>query len=154
LAFLRSPIARPILSDEDLRLIEEIIPPTLALYRLTRQEVEAIISNKDRWVLKKSLDTRGRSVVIGKTQNEAEWREAVTRAYQDDYDNYVIQQFEPPEQCVSEGRPLYTSHAYFLLQGKPCGAFTRTSRTLVTNVGSGGSVQVPLIANFGETETE
>ena len=147
LAFLQSELANPILDQSERALIEEIVPLTKILHQLSSRELNHISANKDQWVLKKSLDTRGRSVVIGRAISSLEWSHALEGARRDGSDNYVVQQFEPPEYCISGGQPLFTSHAYFLLKGQPCGAFTRTSKTLVTNVGSGGSVQVPLLAH-------
>lgn len=147
LAFLQSKLASPILDQSERSLIEEIVPVTKMLHQLSPTEFGNISDYKDKWVLKKSLDTRGRSVVIGSSISALEWRKALEGARRVGSENYVVQRFESPEHCLSGGQPLYTSHAYFLLRGQPCGAFTRTSKSLVTNVGSGGSVQVPLIGH-------
>ena len=57
----------------------------------------------------------------------------------------VIQQYETPEISISGGKKIFTSHTYFLLQGIPSGAFTRTAQSNIINVGHGGAVQVPAI---------
>lgn len=149
LAFLQSPLAADILDAEDRALIDEIVPPTLALHMLTSAQLRDIRENRGKWVLKKSLDTRGRSVVIGNACTAEQWDLALAHAQADARDSYVIQSFEEPESCSVHGASLYFSHACFLLQGQPVGMITRTSRQLVTNVGSGGAAQVPLLVDLG-----
>jgi hypothetical protein len=116
--------------------------------RLDAVELDECLENKGDYVLKKSLDTRGRSVTVGQEVNATEWAAGLKNARQDRFANYVIQGYEPPEASMSGGQKMFTSHAYFLLQGIPSGAFTRAARSNITNVGHGGAVQVPLIVRL------
>lgn len=147
LAFLRSNLSDPIVTPSERDLINEIIPDTKLLSSLSREEMKECLSGKDKFVLKKSLDSRGSGVVIGCDTNSADWHANMKMAHKARAGEYILQGYESPEVCISGGRKLYTSHACFLLGGVTSGMFTRTAQSNITNVGSGGSVQVPLIMN-------
>lgn len=152
LAFLWSPLLRQHISTEEYGLIREIIPYTRLLRHLTPNEIQHVVSNRRELVLKRSLDTRGRSVVIGRDVTDDEWKNWITSALkvQDDED-FVIQELTPVESCRAElygqakaGR-YFTSLAYFLIQGKAQGIMVRTSAEPTTNVAREGFVQPFLV---------
>lgn len=148
LALLHSRLGNELLTSSQRDLVHEIIPNTRLVNQLDAVELDECLENKGDYVLKKSLDTRGRSVTVGQEVNATEWAAGLKNARQDRFANYVIQGYEPPEASMSGGQKMFTSHAYFLLQGIPSGAFTRAARSNITNVGHGGAVQVPLIVRL------
>jgi hypothetical protein len=146
LALLQDDLAASVLSQEDKDLIKRIVPVTRKVSRMSPVEIEECIERKDQFVLKASLDTRGRNVTVGLDCDSGGWREKIKNARADSATNYIVQEYAPPELSGGPGEKLHTSQAYYMLKGKPVGVLTRVSPFCVTNVGKGGAIQVPLIA--------
>jgi hypothetical protein len=148
LAFLWSPLLHKYLGREELELIEEIVPRTRLVRHLKPEELQEAATHRERYVLKRSLDTRGRSVLIGRSTAEADWQHTLAAARAEPPgDDYVLQELAPVEQ--STGRlpgadgpePLFTALACFLFCGEAVGLVVRTSVEETTNVGRRGFVQ-------------
>lgn len=146
LALLQDDLAVSMLSQEDKALIKRIVPVTRKVSRMTPAEIRECVEEKDKFVLKASLDTRGRNVTVGLDCDSGGWREKIENARADSATNYIVQEYAPPELLDGVGGKLHTSQAYYMLKGKPVGILTRVSQFCVTNVGKGGSIQVPLMA--------
>ncbi|MFC5741299.1 hypothetical protein [Dyella tabacisoli] len=152
LAFLWSPLLHPYLEREEIELIEEIVPHTVLVRHMSSNELAIVAAQRERYVLKRSLDTRGRSVLIGRGATEAEWRQSLSAARAEPAgDDFVLQELAPVEHCttrqLNDGEPteVFTSLACFLFQGDPMGVVVRTSTEETTNVGRQGFVQPALI---------
>ena len=152
LAFLWSPLLRQYLNADEIALIEEIVPRTLLVRHLSNEELAVVATQRERYVLKRSLDTRGRSVLIGRGSTDAEWQQSLAAARAEPAgDDFVLQELAPVEQCITrqlhDGAPtqVFTSLACFLFQGDATGLIVRTSAEETTNVGRQGFMQPPLV---------
>ncbi len=152
LAFLWSPLLRKHLGKEELALLEEIVPRTRLVRHLSAAELVEVIAKRERYVLKRSLDTRGRSVVIGQGAEADAWARLVADARLEPAgDDYVVQELALAEPSVTrrlEGATptrVFTSLACFLFRGEPSGLIVRTSVEETTNVGRRGFMQPPLL---------
>ncbi len=148
LALLWSPLLQTYLSTDEIALIQEIIPYTRLLRDLTENEFKHLLSNKSEMVLKRSLDTRGRSVVIGRDVTQTEWQRALqqARAVQQ-LEEFVVQELSPVETLTAKlpaqhrACHYFTSLACFMIQGKAQGIIVRSSAEATTNVARNGFVQ-------------
>lgn len=148
LAFLWSPLLQERLGGQDRALIEELVPRTRLLRHLTPEELTEAAAHPERYVLKRSLDTRGRSVVIGRSTAEDDWRRTLSQGRSEPPgDDYVIQDLEPTEVSVPDpalglaAERVFTSLACFLFGGEPAGLLVRTSGEETTNVARRGFAQ-------------
>lgn len=137
-------------SEEELALGREVTARTKMAKHLTADEAAQARQEQNHFILKKSFDTRGRSVVIGRNISAAAWEKALYSAIADDVSGYVLQRYLEHESCQdSSGQSNYISHAYFIVRGEPAGMLTRFSADPVTNVGRNGSLGIPLIVSTG-----
>jgi uncharacterized circularly permuted ATP-grasp superfamily protein len=151
LAFLWSPLLRKHLGREELELIQEIVPRTRLVRHLQPEELAEAAAHRERYVLKRSLDTRGRSVLIGRGTPESDWQHTLAAARAEPPgDDYVLQDLAPVEQTLTRldgsagPQQVFTALACFLFCGEPVGLVARTSQEETTNVGRRGFVQ-PLL---------
>ncbi|GAA2873349.1 hypothetical protein GCM10010517_33860 [Streptosporangium fragile] len=147
LAFLWSPLFHEYAGREDLELVREIIPRTRLVRHLDSGELDEAAAHRERYVLKRSLDTRGRSLLIGRSTAEDRWLAALgTARAEPPGDDYVLQDLAAAEQSVTrDAKPVHTSLACFLFAGEPAGLIVRTSAEETTNVGRQGFMQPPLL---------
>lgn len=154
LALLKDPYYKALFSKDELTAIDEFCPETFCLYnndKELRDKVHHIIVNKDKYVIKSALDTRGRSVYIGKNISINDWRALVNKAIDmpyivQEYIDSVKEEVILPASFVHE--PMYTTLAVFLLKGIPSGLFVRSSKNDITNViGKDGCIRVSYITN-------
>jgi hypothetical protein len=153
LAFLWSPLLHKHLSQEDIALIEEIVPRTVLVRHLSRGELDAVAQQPRRYVLKRSLDTRGRSVLIGRGMTVETWQAHLSHAIEASAagDDWILQELAPVEHCITrqvnenQSVEVYTSLACFLFQGQPAGLIVRTSTEETTNVARQGFIQPILV---------
>jgi uncharacterized circularly permuted ATP-grasp superfamily protein len=152
LAFLWSPLLQQRLGRQERELIEEIVPRTRMLRHLAPDELAEAAAHPERYVLKRSLDTRGRSVLIGRSTPAEEWQRTLAQgrnALQGD--DYVLQELAVSEESALapslglEAESVFTSLACFLFSGEPTGLMIRTSVEETTNVGRRGFVQPALM---------
>jgi len=133
-------------SSEELGLGRAMTATTKIAMRLTDSEAKAYKHEKDLFILKKSFDTRGRSVLLGKNVQQEVWSKALDSARTDKNSMYVVQKYQEHEVCPDiTGIDKYISHAYFVVGGKPVGMLTRVSADPITNVGRNGSLGIPLM---------
>ncbi|HEY0698205.1 MAG TPA: hypothetical protein VGD43_10410, partial [Micromonospora sp.] len=142
LAFLHSPLFRAGLTAADRDLVDEIVPETVVVRHADDDQLRRFGADRGRYVLKRSLDTRGRSLVIGRSVPAGDWERALLRARSAEAgDDWVVQELAPP--LVSTTRPadggpartVHTSLACFLFADRPVGLIVRTSVEETTNVG-------------------
>lgn len=153
LAFLWSPLLHKHLERADIALIEEVVPYTVLVRHLSADDRARVAAQPARYVLKRSLDTRGRSVLIGRGMTVERWQQHLAAAIADSAagDDWVLQQLAPTEQfttrLLDDGEPvcLFTSLACFLFQGQAAGLIVRTSTEETTNVARQGFIQPPLV---------
>ncbi len=141
LALIKDPCFSYLFNDVELKVIEDVVSGT---EKLTENNRKMTISMKDDWVLKKSLDTRGRNVTLGSECSHEDWKSKIEAAVADTTD-YVIQQCHVAEKSESKRGFFYTTQAMFMVAGEPIGMISRTSQNKVTNVGKEGFVQLTLL---------
>jgi len=154
LAFLWSPLARRLLGSEELQLVEELVPHTRLVAQLGSEELARAGASRQGLVLKRSLDTRGRGVVIGATVTDAAWQQALQVARDDAYEHWVLQEAAVAEQQVCRSSPMTTSGllahtacACYVFDGRPAGLLVRTSADPATNAARSGFVQPLLVVD-------
>lgn len=149
LHFLRSQLFQKHLSLEEVKLIEEVIPETFMLSKWDQQQSNHILCNKDRYILKKAHDTRGRSVVIGHKMKQHEWESCIFNAYASRH-SYIIQDYYSPDKNFNSDGVRNTTYACYLLDGKAKSWIGRTSQSEVTNVGQGGVLQMVYFSDMSK----
>lgn len=133
-------------SREELDLARRITARTELLPLQDDARMGEYREEKDSLVLKRSLDTRGRSILIGKDTPQEVWDKILAQERTNVSAPYVVQEFHPHEHYAdAELRRRYVSHAYFLVAGSPVGMFTRISESSVTNVGKCGKTGISFI---------
>jgi len=138
LALLHDASFAHLLDDDELELIRALVPET---HMLSADNARRFVQERSRWVVKGSLDTRGRSVHIGPSLSPERWQAAIANALRDEGQSHVAQRYVPHERSGER----YISQAYFLVDGRPSGWFSRISRNTVTNVGNGAALLIPLL---------
>ncbi len=136
------PKLKELFTPEELNIVKRTCTPTHHLSLLSENQVQEILDNKEKYVLKKGLDTRGRSVQIGKNTDKLVWTNCVLKAWKNTQEHFVIQDFIAHETMITEHGPQFVSHAYFMLRGEPVGPLLRFSSSEITNVGLKGSLGI------------
>lgn len=126
-------------TQEEIALSRSITARTELLCRQGNEGIKRFKAEKDSLVLKKSLDTRGRSVMLGRDTPQAIWDKTLEDNRFNPKQSYVVQTYQGHEQYSDINKQArYISHAYFIVAGEPVGMFTRLSSSPVTNVGKCG----------------
>ena len=130
------------LSDSDRQLIREVLPVTLPV---NAENVERLIAEKDRWVLKSSLSSGGRDVTLGIEVSDGAWRDLVTSALED---VVVAQRLQPiavrrlPHVTAdgAEVRTLFANWNPWIFGGRYAGGSTRVSTEKIVSITAGGGL--------------
>lgn len=121
-------------------LIKQIVPYTVLATKFNEKKKY----DKNDWVLKKSLDTRGRNVIIGSEVDQAEWLQSLHMSGAQ-MEGFVLQKKVKSEIVKDKSSTLYVSHAAFLVRGRYVGMFPRFSTEPLTNVGRNGFLGIPIL---------
>jgi hypothetical protein len=113
---------------------------------------ERLLREKNRWVLKQVIESRGRGVHIGCYTSDAEWSELVASST---IDRYIVQElveldqqdvrnpvFDEPGRFVA-----YTDMGLYMVGGEPAGFLCRASHDPVVNVGKSGALRPTFVMN-------
>src|SRR5438552_1168686 len=141
------------LSDEEREAVGELVPWT----RLLDDIADAELGDGDRYVLKKSHDYGGKSVVIGRESGPDAFRQALARARADEPGSWVAQELiDAPSLdrfiCRETGAsraPLHLDVSTYasLIEGVPDGgSVVRAAPGRIVNIVGGGGV-APLFAD-------
>lgn len=154
LAFLRSELFGTHCTEAERQLIEEIVPETHIVRHLDDATLRRVTTGRQNFVLKRSLDTRGRTMLAGHSVTEEQWRAALDAARSDEPGcDWVLQRRVPPVRSlmrpIGGGEPVevFSSLACFLFTGRPVGLVVRTSTEQTTNVGRMGFMQPPTVVS-------
>ena len=90
LALLHDPVVRKSLSSTDLQLIDLLIPKTWCL-RNENSAPEDLLTNRNKYVLKRASSFQGRDVLVGPSSTQAEWESLYKEAVKNG--NYIIQEY-------------------------------------------------------------
>ncbi|HEU5269141.1 MAG TPA: circularly permuted type 2 ATP-grasp protein [Jatrophihabitans sp.] len=150
LAFLHSEQFAGCCTEAERALVAEIVPHTTVVRLAGPATLDRIAEQRTDYVLKKSLDTRGRNTVLGRSVSDATWRQTLAEALATEPgDDWVAQRLAPPLESkldrLDGGEPetVFSTLACFLFTGSPVGLIVRSSVEETTNVGRVGFVQVP-----------
>lgn len=141
------------LTADERKTVQELVPWTRILDDVTDEE----LGTGDAFVLKRSHDYGGKSVVIGREAGPAAFRQALLRARTDDPASWVVQELvDAPSQerflCTSAGARRLTLHLDVstyasLIDGVPDGgSVVRAAPGRIVNIVGGGGV-APLFAD-------
>lgn len=140
LSFLHDDEMQDLFEPAEQNLIKQIVPYT----ELATKFNEKKKYDKNDWVLKKSLDTRGRNVIIGSEVDQAEWLQSLHMSGAQ-MEGFVLQKKVKSEIVKDKSSTLYVSHAAFLVRGRYVGMFPRFSTEPLTNVGRNGFLGIPIL---------
>lgn len=150
LAFLHSDQFGGCCTEAERALVAEIVPYTTIVRLAGPATLDRIAEQRTDYVLKKSLDTRGRNTVLGRSVSDATWRQTLAEALATEPgDDWVAQRLAPPLESkldrLDGGEPetVFSTLACFLFTGTPAGLIVRSSVEETTNVGRVGFIQVP-----------
>jgi hypothetical protein len=90
LAVMSDPRFRGLFADGDWEILQRHVPWSRNAKLLDAGEAQLVRRDKDGYVLKKGLDTRGRSVVVGRGVDARAWREACDVAAAE---GWLVQEF-------------------------------------------------------------
>lgn len=147
LAIISDPEFRYIFDPEEYEELQRHVPWSRNL-RLVADDVLAEIRGcRERYVLKRGLDTRGRGVVVGAGVPEDEWDEAVRRGIEE---GWLVQEFHPT--CWVErdfDAPALQRHDLALgaINGRLTTLFMRSSGELRVNMARTGRMHPVFIAS-------
>ena len=141
------------LTAEEQAAVEELVPWS----RLLDDVADAELGDGARFVLKKSHDYGGKSVVIGHETGAAAFRAALTQARADEPGSWIAQELvdAPPLErwlCTPSGavrKPLFLDISTYasLIEGVPDGgSVVRAAPGRIVNIAGGGGV-APLFAD-------
>lgn len=92
LAVISDPDFSYLFDSDDLELLLRHVPWSRNLKRLDDEARSSVCGEKDRYVLKRGLDTRGQGVVVGRGTDDTDWSDAVRRATEE---GWLVQEFHP-----------------------------------------------------------
>lgn len=138
LAIISDPRFAYLFDSDDLAYLQQFVPWSRNARRLEGPALAEVRGNRERFVLKRGLDTRGRGVVVGRGVDQERWREAVDIAVRD---GWLVQDFHPT--CWTErdfGAPEMQRHDLALgaINGKLTTLFMRSSGELRVNMARTG----------------
>jgi uncharacterized circularly permuted ATP-grasp superfamily protein len=144
LAILLNPKIRQYFTMEENEAIDQLLPLTYSFTNKNdnKELQQEIMKNKNKYVIKRTIDTRGRGVWVGANCSQYEWNKLV---HQSIGGPYIVQEYIPHQQdevYSAENQPvlsnMYSNMAIFIISGKPAGLIARASRDVITNVGKSG----------------
>ncbi|MFJ6380998.1 hypothetical protein ACIQI7_13500 [Kitasatospora sp. NPDC092039] len=137
LAVLSDPAFADLFGPADHRRVRPAVPWSRNLARCDDATVRAVARDRERYVLKRPLDTRGRGVVIGRESDDAAWREAVDRA---GAEGWLVQEYLPSPRLrtAPDGPALRHDLALGAVDGRLAAAFVRTGDGERLNVARSG----------------
>jgi hypothetical protein len=139
LAVLSDPRFAYLFEPGDLEALRDHIPWSRNVALISRRKLGEVLAERDRFVLKRALDTRGHGVVMGaEVSGTSEWELRVEEAARD---HWLVQEAcraaEIPDQLGAD-RSCRHDVSVGIVNGQPVGVFTRSSTELRVNVARSG----------------
>lgn len=160
MALLVDPTFQRYFTYEQKKAIKSICPKSFCLDNTLeyKDKIDEVLLNKDKYVLKKVIDTRGRGVFIGKFMSQDKWKECVFEAI---HKPFVVQEYITPYTYMAYGTKIIPEKekvtgviSMYLIQGKPVGICCRSSNEAITNISRNGFAQPIYILNSQKTLKE
>lgn len=138
LAIISDPDFEYLFDPDDYRELQKYVPWSRNLSLVPDDVLEDVRKRRERYVLKRGLDTRGRGVVVGTGVTPEDWDEAVDRGVRE---RWLVQQFHPT--CWVErdfDAPALQRHDLALgaINGRLTTLFMRSSGELRVNMARTG----------------
>lgn len=146
LAIISDPAFRYLFSPEDWDLLQQHVPWSRNARLLDTERLESIRRERERYVLKRGLDTRGRGVVVGRGVDEDEWERAVKTAITD---GWLVQEFHRTCWVARDfGNSAFQRHDLCLgtINGRLVTLFARSSGELRVNMALTGRMHPVFLA--------
>lgn len=147
LALLHDPNLRSLFTKSECNSIDAIVAKTsyLGQGRSPVWDLEEIAQNKDQFVIKSVIDTRGRGIYLGKYTDQKIWNHLLTKCMDG---QHVVQEFlnlekQTVENPIGESGNFdaYTDIGLYQLGGESIGFLCRASNKPIVNVGNGGALR-------------
>lgn len=148
MALLVDPSFQTLFTQEEKEAIQNLCLNTFCLSEKNPRDKEKkkiVKANKDKFVIKRSTDTRGRGVWLGNNCSQSEWDVLVDKTVDN---SFIVQEFVT---CLSSPvynanllpteTEMYTNLGVFVIKGKTAGMLCRSSTDRVTNIGSPGNIR-------------
>lgn len=147
LAIISDPTFRYLFDPDDYATLQRHVPWSRNLRLADKETLDEIRGERERYVLKRGLDTRGRGVRVGTGVPEDEWTEAVSRGVEE---GWLVQEFHPT--CWVErdfDAPALQRHDLALgaINGRLTTLFMRSSGELRVNMARTGRMHPVFMAS-------
>lgn len=131
---LHLPQAKAFLSDEENEFVSRHVPKTYSIHD-QRLDTEAILEEKDSWILKPEDSYGSKGIHAGVECTKEEWKEYFLKEREDEGSDYLIQEFCVPYQSLNidltkedpEFFPVYNLTGLFTYGGRFRGVYSRIS---------------------------
>lgn len=138
LAIISDPAFSYLFDAEDYATLQRHVPWSRNLRLLDEETLTEIRGDRKRYVLKRGLDTRGRSVVVGRGVRKDRWLQAVQCGIDE---GWLVQEFQPTSWVERDfDSPALQRHDLALgaINGKLTTLFMRSSGELRVNMARSG----------------
>jgi hypothetical protein len=138
LAILSDPDFKYLFAPDDWELLQQHVPWSRNARLLDAPVLAEVCGQRERYVLKRGLDTRGRGVVVGRGVEREVWDTAVRRAAEE---GWLVQEFHPTswvERDFGEATMQRHDLALGAINGELTTLFSRSSGELRVNMARTG----------------
>lgn len=138
LAIMSDPTFRYLFDPDDWAVLQEHVPWSRNARLLDATEYAEVLGNRERFVLKRGLDTRGQGVIVGRGTTPDDWGPSVQRARDE---GWLVQDFHPTSWVERDfDDPTLQRHDLALgaINGKLTTLFSRSSNELRVNMARTG----------------
>jgi hypothetical protein len=138
LAIISDPEFRYLFDEDDWDLLQRHVPWSRNARLLDSEWLQAVRGERERYVLKRGLDTRGQGVVVGAGVDQDRWNEAVDTA---EAEGWLVQAFHETTWIERDfDSPQRNRHDLALgaINGELTTLFTRSSGELRVNMARSG----------------
>lgn len=147
LAIISDPAFRYLFDDADYETLQRHVPWSRNLRLLDEETLAEIRGERKRYVLKRGLDTRGRSVVVGRGVRKDRWLQAVECGVEE---GWLVQAFHPTSWVERDfDAPALQRHDLALgaINGRLTTLFMRSSGELRVNMARSGRMHPVFMAS-------
>lgn len=151
LAIISNPRFAYLFDDGDLELLQPYLLWSRNARLLDAESLKAVRGEREHYVLKRGLDTRGQGIVVGKSVDQQRWLEAVDRAVEE---AWLVQEFHATTYVRGDFDSL-KAHRHDLALGAINGELTtlymRSSSELRVNMARTGKLHPVFLGAFEDS---
>jgi len=129
------------LNNQQLQVIKLLCPETIILNDQDKSKSTYIKREKDKYVIKSSLDTRGRAIYIGNQMSNKQWSKLVDAASKKPY---IVQRYVDSKKehilipNSTKEQSMHSTVSMYIVGRRYSGLLCRSSPQLITNFYAGG----------------